>query len=142
MRIELDIGLSKDRIVAHLRDGTVVFDDIAVVAVKPDAHGRQMIAGIGTDRPDRENITVVPLLSDIQFQAALAAAVARFIVHKAWREVRPGWASLLMLIDHVDARIAIDGHERLAAEDKTLFANYLPFDRHITWWINGEKVKY
>jgi hypothetical protein len=142
LRITIDVSLTHEKITAQLPDGTVVFDDVAVVALRPDAKGRQLIAGIGSDRPDRESTTVVPLVTQIQFQADLSAWVIWFVVMKVWNDIRPGWKAPLMLIDRVEAWVTIEGYERLTQDERRKFTKSLPYDRNITWWVGGEKVKY
>lgn len=139
MRFQIAIDINADRISARRADGTVEFDEPAVVSLKPDAKGRPVIAGIGSDQPDRESTQVVPVVSRIQFQPGIVAAVALYIVHKAWASWRPGLSTPLMLFDHVDARITVDD---VAPDAPGALMKTLPFRRDITWWVNGEKVKF
>ncbi|MEO6351115.1 MAG: hypothetical protein ABIP53_10745 [Candidatus Limnocylindrales bacterium] len=138
MRITIDLRLAAERITARLSNGKVVFDDVAQVTVKPDTKGRLRVAGIGSERPDRESTAVLPVVSQLDFQPTLAASIAWFIVQQAWGELRPGWRGPLSLFDHVDARVALEGP---TADERRSFAKSLPHQRGITWWVNGEMVK-
>ena len=142
MKITLDVSLSSTRIRALLRDGTVVFDEVAVVALKPKGNGENDVVGIGSDRIDLEGTTLVPVVSQIQFDPDLAAVVVGYVTLKVWNDMRPGWRQVQMLLDRMDAWIAVEGYERLTKEDQRRFTKALrPFPR-LTWWVAGEKVRY
>ena len=141
MRIVVDLKLTRDRITAH-RGGTLVFDDVAVVALRRRADGADELVGIWSDRIDRVSTMTVPILSDIQFRPEIAAGVARFVVMKAWMDSRTGSRWFRRLLDRVEGRITIDGYDRMGAEAQQAFARFLQTRPPRTrWWVNGVEVR-
>lgn len=143
MRITIDIELTSDRIAAHLRDGTVLFDDVAQVGIRPTRDGSSEVIGMGRDsRSSEPSALVMPVVSRSNFDPGIAAAAARFIALKSWSDLRPSWTAILGIFDRIEVSIAIEGYERLTREDQRAFIRYLPYYRQITWWVGGEKVKF
>jgi len=118
-----------------------MFDEVALVATKLDDKGSEYVVGIGGDRQDRESSVVVPVVSEIQFQPELAAAIASYMALKTWSDLRPGMKGPLMLIDRMDAWVVVEGYGRLTVEERKKFTRSLRYYPRLTWWVDGEKVK-
>jgi hypothetical protein len=141
VRITLDVSLTYERITARFDDGTVKFDEPAIVYWKLDRKGNRYIVGIGSDQLDRESATVEPALSQIRFDPVLAASIVSYAVMKVWNDLRPKWGGILMTLDSVTARVTLENYDHLTPQEQKLFKSALrPFPR-LSWWVNGEKVK-
>jgi hypothetical protein len=79
VRITLDVSLTYERVTAAFDNGTVMFDEPAVVAWKLDRKGNRYVVGIGSHQLDRESATVEPALSQIRFDPMLAASIVSYM---------------------------------------------------------------
>ncbi len=60
----------------------------------------------------------------------------------AWSRHRPRFRGLVAAFDHLDVMIDVAGHERLSPADRRAFVNAFPYHPQITWWFDGQRIRY
>jgi hypothetical protein len=154
VRIGIDIDLGFDRIRARLRrDGTLLFDDPALIALgPPDPQKSSLVTSlearlgkldrrpnlVGIGAPSRwiaPADKVLPVVSRDDFQPTYAAAVARYLAHLGCSKLRPGWRGVLMPIDSLDVSVAIEGYQHLSPDDRRELVEHLRYERQIRWLV-------
>ncbi len=78
MKLKFTVRLGEDRVTAVLDDGTILYDDVAHVALVGADPARQLIAAIGTESADMGGGSeLAPALSIDAFRPSISAASPR-----------------------------------------------------------------
>lgn len=141
MKVLIEVAATKERLSARVVGRDIAYDGPNRVALSAD-RGRDLIAAIGADAGAVTGANLVEGVSVEAFDPDVAAGVVGYLGMLMWDRLHPGWRGPLGLLDRVEVRVSIDGYAQVPSDLRRAFVKALPYNPKITWWVEGEEVRY